>query len=907
MLKAMAGFWTALVIASLLWNIFQVKKETVEAAHIQAWSAFRKDVLYRRWNSMLGGVYVPVTERTPPNPYLTNVPERDIQTPSGKRLTLMNPAYMTRLVFELGQKEYGIRSHITSLKPVRPENAPDSWEKKALQAFDLGEKEIYSVETINGQNYLRLMRPLITERSCLLCHAQQGYKENDIRGGISVTIPMQPLLSIQHGTIIRLASINALFWLLGIGGIAFGTVRQIQNDLKRRQDEEALRQARDSLEQQVRERTGELVKTNNALQAETDNLRQTEQMLRASEEKYRELFEQAGDYILVLEVKEDVGLVIADANQAACEIHGYTREEFLGTPIRDIDRGLDKEQARALLDRVMAGESLLLETAHVKKDGTIFPIEVSSKLLDTGEDPPLIISIERDITERKQAEEALRESEEKYRLLIENANDAIFIGQDEGVKFPNPKGEEMTGYSAEELAKMPFVNLIHPDDRDMVLDRHKKRLSGGTLPETYDFRIINKAGETLRVELNTGVINWEGRPATLNLLRDITQQKKLEAQLQQTHKMEAIATLAGGIAHEFNNALTGVVGNIQLLEMDFADNKTVTVYTEAMKTSSHRMANLTSQLLAYAQGGRYQAKTMSMSNFVEDTLPIIKSNIDPSIRLETDLPRDIFSVEADPAQMQMVLSAVVSNSTEAIEGDGRIRITASNEEIDSEFAKNHPELNPGNYVCLTVEDDGKGMDEETVNKIFDPFYTTKFTGRGLGMAAVYGIVRNHKGWITVDSELNKGTIIRIYLPGIETEEVKKEAIVESATEMPKGEGTILIIEDEETVMNVIRAVLERLGYRMLEAKTGREAVEIAKTFDGEIDLALLDIKLPDIRGDKVYPLIMKARPNLKVIVCSGYSIDTARGILDAGAQDFIQKPFNVKELSQKLRWILEKE
>lgn len=175
------------------------------------------------------------------------------------------------------------------------------------------------------------------------------------------------------------------------------------------------------------------------------------------------------------------------------------------------------------------------------------------------------------------------------------------------------------------------------------------------------------------------------------------------------------------------------------------------------------------------------------------------------------------------------------------------------------------------------------------------------------MAAVYGIIRNHGGWITVDSKLNKGTIIRIYLPGIEAEEIEKETIVESTTEIPKGEGTILIIEDEEMVMNVIRAILERLGYRMLEAKTGREAVEIVNTFDGDIDLALLDIKLPDIQGDKVYPLIMEARPNLKVIVCSGYSIDTARDILDAGAQDFIQKPFNVKELSQKLRETLCKE
>lgn len=509
--------------------------------------------------------------------------------------------------------------------------------------------------------------------------------------------------------------------------------------------------------------------------------------------------------------------------------------------------------------------------------------------------------------ERRLKEEKLWESEEKYRLLVENANDAIFILQDDAVKFPNPKGEEMTGYSAEELLKMPFTNLIYPDDRDMVLDRHKRRLSGETLPETYDFRIINKAGERLWVELNAVVMSWEKRPATLNLLRDITQQKKLEAQILHTRKMEAIGTLAGGIAHEFNNALTGVVGNIQLLEMSLPDNKTVTKHTMAMKVSSQRMVNLTSQLLAYARGGKYQAKTISLSDLVEDTLPIIKPNIDPSIRLETDLQRDVFSVKADHAQMQMVLSAVVSNSTEAIEGDGRIRITASNKEIDAAFAKSHPELNPGRYVCLTVEDDGKGMDKETVNKIFDPFYTTKFIGRGLGMAAVYGIVRNHDGWITVDSELNKGTEIRVYLPAIEAgEEVKKEAIVESATEMPKGEGTILIIEDEEMVMNVIRAVLESLGYRMLEAKTGKEAIEITKTFDGDIDLALLDIKLPDIWGDKLYPQIMETRPDLKVIVCSGYSIDgPAQTILDAGAQDFIQKPFTIELLSKKLKKVLE--
>ena len=372
--------------------------------------------------------------------------------------------------------------------------------------------------------------------------------------------------------------------------------------------------------------------------------------------------------------------------------------------------------------------------------------------------------------------------------------------------------------------------------------------------------------------------------------------------------MEAIATLAGGVAHEFNNALMGIMGNLELFEMDFPKDERQDRYFEAMKGSGHRMSRLTNQLLAYAQGGKYQPRELKLDDFLIETLEILQHELSPEVRVETHFPKDISYIKADSAQMQMLLSAILANSNEAIEDQGFIRITAENKDVDEDFAKQHPALTPGYHVCLTIEDNGKGMSEEAREKVFDPFFTTKFQGRGMGMAAVYGIVKNHDGCIHVDSELGKGTGVQIHIPAIrvgvkgqEPEEVK-----EPERQLAIGDGTILVIEDEAVLLEINREILERLGYRVLEAKTGRESVDIARTFDGQIDLALLDIKLPDMSGNQVYPLIMEARPDLKVVVCSGYSIDgPARKILDAGAEGFIQKPFLIAALAEKLKAVLE--
>jgi CheY-like chemotaxis protein len=312
--------------------------------------------------------------------------------------------------------------------------------------------------------------------------------------------------------------------------------------------------------------------------------------------------------------------------------------------------------------------------------------------------------------------------------------------------------------------------------------------------------------------------------------------------------------------------------------------------------------------LAYSEGGKYNAKNLKLDDFTIETLPILQHDLSPEVRVETHFPKDISYIRADHAQMQMVLSAILTNSNEAIEDEGIIKITAENKNVDDDFTKQHAGLKPGSYVCLTIEDDGKGMDEETKNRIFEPFFTTKFQGRGMGMAAVYGIIKSHDGAIIVDSEPGKGTGVRIYLPAIsvESQEQEAKAVKQPETEIAMGEGTILVIEDEEPLVGLFSEILEMLGYRVLLARTGKEAVELAKTFDGQIDLALLDIKLPDMDGGRVYPLIMEARPDMKVIVCSGYSIHgPAQDILDAGAEGFIQKPFYIAPFAEKLKEVLE--
>ena len=377
--------------------------------------------------------------------------------------------------------------------------------------------------------------------------------------------------------------------------------------------------------------------------------------------------------------------------------------------------------------------------------------------------------LENEVEHRRQTEKALRESEEKYRNILESIGEGYYeVDLAGNFTFFNDAMCRIRGYSRDELMGMNNRGYMDPVTAKKIFEAYHQVYTTGKGMKGYEWETVRKDGTKGYVEVSASLMkNPEDKPIGFRgIVRDVTERKfaeeekkHLEAQLQQAQKMEAIATLAGGVAHEFNNALMGIMGNIELLKMGLPEDGSRDKSFEAMRDSGHRMSRLTDQLLAYARGGKYEARDLKLDDFTIETLPILQHDLNPGVRVETHFEKSISYIKADSAQMQMVLSAILANSNEAIEGKGLIRIAAENKDIDEAFTKQHPGLKPGLYVCLTIEDDGKGMDEETKDGIFEPFFTTKFQGRGMGMAAVYGIIKGHDGAIVVDSEPGKGTVV----------------------------------------------------------------------------------------------------------------------------------------------------
>jgi PAS domain S-box-containing protein len=499
---------------------------------------------------------------------------------------------------------------------------------------------------------------------------------------------------------------------------------------------------------------------------------------------------------------------------------------------------------------------------------------------------------------------ALSESEEKYRLLVENANDAIAIAQDDVIKFANPTLLTATGFSADELAKIPFADIIHPGDRDMVMDRHARRLKGEKIPGNYSFRIINKTGKELWVSINAVLIKWEGRPAALTFLRDITEQKKLEAQFQLAQKMESIGTLAGGVAHDFNNLLMGIEGDLSLMLQDLPSNHPHYEKVKQVIQFVNSGAELTKQLLGIARGGKYEVKPTDLNELIKKTSDMF-GRTRQEIKIQMKLQPGIWPVEVDRGQVEQVLLNLYINAWQAMPDGGQLYLETENIVLDPYICKSY-NIEPGDYVKISVTDTGVGMDEKVQQRIFDPFFTTKEMerGTGLGLASAYGIIKNHNGIINVHSKKGEGAAFEIYLPAS-----KKKVLPEKPG--PKriltGTGTILLVDDNPHIVDVGKRMLQRMGFTVFAAKSGEEASQILEENKDKIDLIILDIIMPGLDGGKTYDLLKKINPGIKVLLSSGYGMkEKAEELMKKGCDAFIQKPFGMNELSMKVNKLLEK-
>jgi two-component system, cell cycle sensor histidine kinase and response regulator CckA len=624
--------------------------------------------------------------------------------------------------------------------------------------------------------------------------------------------------------------------------------------------------------------------------------------LRQSEKKYRTILENIEEGYFEVDLTGNLTF----CNEALCQIYGYPYEEFIGMNNRDYTTPETAEKIFAIFTTVYQTgvTSPIIDYEVLRKDGSVVMIETAASLLrDANGEPIGFNGIVRDRTEQKKSELALRESEESYRLLVENANEGIYITQDDVVKFPNKKTEVLTGYNAEELSTMSFASLIHPKGKKGIVERMSKPVGPNHPENTFSIRIINRANETLWVELNTVQITWEGRPATLNFLKDVSPQKKMEAQFRQAQKMEAIGTLAGGIAHDFNNLLMGVQGNASLVLLELDPDHPHVEKLINIERLVKGGAELTKQLLGAAKGGKYEVKPTDLNDLVEKGATLF-GRTRKEVRIHKKFQENIWPVEVDRSQIDQVLLNLYVNAWQAMADGGDLYLETKNVILDEYYVRPYS-VEAGNFVRISVTDTGSGMDESTRKRVFDPFFTTKKMNRGtgLGLASAYGIIGNHKGIINVYSEIGEGSTFSIYLP-ISDKEIIKESV--ALKKIYTGKETILFVDDEEAISQLGRLLLQKLGYNVFSAESGDEAIKIYEKEHEKISLVILDMIMPGMNGGETFDKLKEINPLVKVLLSSGYSINgQAKKILDRGCRGFLQKPFNVAEFSEKLRKILD--
>ncbi len=646
--------------------------------------------------------------------------------------------------------------------------------------------------------------------------------------------------------------------------------------------------------------------------------KRVQEQLTESEARYRALFDQAANGIVFMSLDQRTTVM----NQTFASMHGYdSPEEMEGLGLKDIDTPETARLAPERLRRLMSGEPMVFEVEHYRKDGSTFPLEVSARVIEFG-GMRYFLGFHQDITERRRTQAALQESEEKYRVLVENSIEGIGITKGNQVVFVNETLLDMLGYETlEELTKVPLLEHIAPEYRDLARRRLQQRASGNLDTPFSEYEVLTKDSRTKLVQTCTADIVIGGERLTQITLHDITELKRaeeekrdLEAQVQHRQKLESLGVLTGGIAHDFNNILHLILGNLHHAQKTIPEDAPAYPFLDNIERSAERAAALTRQMLAYSGRGSCSLEILDLSETVGEIVQLIQSSVSKKVLLETYLATGLPPVEADAAQIQQVAFNLVLNASEAVDEEhgGVVTVSTMALHCDEAFLSESRAIfdaSKGEYVCLEVSDTGCGMSEETRARLFDPFFTTKFTGRGLGMSAVLGIVRAHEGAILVDSAPGEGTTIRILLPVSACPPPEHAAAaagdVRSGAAVFGNGRTILFVDDEPDMLELGGYTLKQMGYALFTASDGFEALEIYRAHHAEIDCVLLDLSMPRMDGVETLLELRRINPAVRVILVSGYAEQELQERFDGlEVGTFMEKPYNSRKLAAALEQVL---
>lgn len=778
--------WMVFIAGFSIWEIKTRQRSIIDLATIEAQINYNKDLAYRRWAAGHGGVYVPVTSVTRPNPYLKQIAERDITTPSGKRLTLINPAYMTRQVHELALDQYGVRGHITSLNPLRPENSPDPWEEEALKKFTVPSDQMIGISTINNKEHLRFMQAMETEETCLKCHAHQGYKTGDIRGGISVAVPLDRYRAIAHDSIETTLLVNSFLLLLGIV-----TLWLIFFNLSRR-DRQRL---------------------------------EVEQALKESEAFHRGLFEDS-----------PVVLFLQDFSEAEIEVNRLRQRGV--TDLRSfLEKNPNEVKRIASLVRMTKANMAAVDLYKAIDHANLF-------------------SLFSMIMEKKQWQKFID-------LMV-----VLIGGQDQ--------------YECQDSQHDAKGNPIEVIIKKVVINREANGLS----------------------KILVTIID------VTDLYRSHEEKTELERQLQQAQRIESLGSLAGGIAHDFNNILFPIVGMAEMLMEDLPPDTPEHENASIILDAGNRGSELVRQILAFSSQDDGKLILLPIHKAVNEVLRLISSTIPAEVEINRDIDETCGPILADPIRIQQIVMNILTNAIHAVEGGGNkktIKIEVKEVNIEDQGLTDTPPppLAPGRYARLTVSDNGVGISPAHLNRIFEPYFTTRSHGKGtgLGLAMVYKIVKGYRGDIFVKSEPDKGTIFTVYLP-VNGNGSEQTPVIEKLSHGTDNE-TILLVDDEAPIMRLEKQMLERLGYRVIEHTDSEEALSIFRQNPHAFDLVISDMLMPRLSGDRLVQEILSIRPDMPIVICTGFSNLMNKTLAEQmGIKGFLMKPVLGKDLAHMVRKVL---